>query len=41
MTWNDSTEAAVFLPQTADVMKEARQEDPAKPVNVQVITIVE
>ncbi|XP_026280818.1 ubiquitin conjugation factor E4 B isoform X1 [Frankliniella occidentalis] len=35
VSWTDRTEATVFLPHTADAIKEARQEDPAMPVNVQ------
>ncbi|KAK3929272.1 Ubiquitin conjugation factor E4 B [Frankliniella fusca] len=35
VSWTDRSEATVFLPHTADVLKEARQEDPAMPVNVQ------
>lgn len=36
VSWTDRSEATVFLPHTAEAMKEARQEDPAMPVNVQV-----
>lgn len=35
VSWTDRSEATVFLPHTAEAVKEARQEDPAMPVNVQ------
>ncbi|XP_034248933.1 ubiquitin conjugation factor E4 B [Thrips palmi] len=35
VSWTDRSEATVFLPHTAEAIKEARQEDPAMPVNVQ------
>ena len=37
VSWTHRSEATVFLPNTAVAMKEAQQEDPAMPVNVQVI----
>ena len=35
VSWTHRSEATVFLPNTAVAMKEAQQEDPAMPVNVQ------